>query len=430
MITGADRALRYSTLGERVDAHEPVITRLMTDALARPNLLSLAAGFTDNEALPGELVAASVQRLARATPTNAHLQYGMNQGRLELRQQIVHLLRAYPGEEALDLDPGQVLIANGSQQALYLSAQLLCDPGDIVLVEAPTYFVFLELLRGLGLRPYSLPLTPARRIDFDALQAQFDAWAESGDLARLKLLYYMGVYANPSARCWPEEDKRQLGTFLRKQAVAVPVIEDMAYRELYFESPWPARSILSLPEWEGLPALYAGTFTKPFATGLKVGFVAAHERDWIRNLARIKGHHDFGTAHFNQAVIEDVIREGLYEAHLSRVRAHYEAKMRCLDEALRAEGLPALGWRWEVPTGGLLLWLEAPADFDTATDSAFCRACLDHDVLYVPGELCFAESRPRHAVRLSFGVLGEADLREAVRRFAAAARECAVSLPT
>lgn len=413
---------RLSQLGRRVAAHEPVITRLMTDALARPNLLSLAAGFTDNAVLPGDLVAESVQRLEKRQPVNAHLQYGMNQGRPELRAQVCRMLASYPGEADLGITPEQILISNGSQQTLYMSAQLFCDPGDIVLVEAPSYFVFLELLTGLGLRPRSLPTTADGRIDFDRLRSLFEVWETTGELRHVKMLYYMGVYANPSSRCWLEEDKRELGRFVRSLPTALPVIEDMAYRELFFRTPWPARSILSLPEWEGLPTLYTGTFTKPFATGLKVGF-AVSRGDWIANLARIKGHQDFGTSHFTQAVIEDVVREGLYDAHLATVRPHYAEKMQALDEALREAGLRELGWHWQTPQGGLLMWAEAPKGFDTSLDSPFCQACLDHNVIYVPGDLCFAEGSPRNAVRLSFGVLDLPDLREAAHRFTSAARE-------
>jgi 2-aminoadipate transaminase len=84
-----------------------------------------------------------------------------------------------------------------------------------------------------------------------------------------------------------------------------------------------------------------------------------------------------------------------------------------------------LGWRWTVPAGGLYLWLTAPAALDTGLDSAFCRACVQAGVLYVPGELCFGDTAPKNFVRLSFGVLGVADLAEAGRRFAAVAQRFA-----
>jgi 2-aminoadipate transaminase len=145
----------------------------------------------------------------------------------------------------------------------------------------------------------------------------------------------------------------------------------------------------------------------------------------MEKMLHVKGHHDFGTANYNQALIEEVIGQGGLDAQLARVRPLYAAKMRTLHTALVAEGLPALGWRWTVPAGGLYLWLTAPAALDTGLDSAFCRACVQTGVLYVPGELCFGDAAPKNFVRLSFGVLGAADLAEAGRRFAAVAQRFA-----
>jgi 2-aminoadipate transaminase len=96
--------------------------------------------------------------------------------------------------------------------------------------------------------------------------------------------------------------------------------------------------------------------------------------------------------------------------------------MRWLQGVLEAEGLPALGWHWTEPTGGLYLWLEAPAGLDTSMDSAFCHACIRQGVLYVPGDLCFGDAAPKNFVRLSFGVLGEDNLVEAGRRFVTVAK--------
>jgi len=96
--------------------------------------------------------------------------------------------------------------------------------------------------------------------------------------------------------------------------------------------------------------------------------------------------------------------------------------MRALHGALESAGLGASGWRWAVPGGGIYLWLEAPGDLDTGLESAFCRACVEAGVLYVPGALCFGDNVPKNFVRLSFGVLGEAGLQEAGRRFASVAQ--------
>ncbi|KAF0095129.1 MAG: GntR family transcriptional regulator [Puniceicoccaceae bacterium 5H] len=414
-------SLPYGSLGLRQRHAEPVITSLMTAALERPNLLSLAAGFTDNAVLPVEATAEAAHDLAKAGQVET-LQYGLNRGRFGLRQAVVDLLRTFPGEAQLDLEASQVLVTNGSQQALYLTVQLLCDPGDIVLVQAPSYFVFLELLRGLGVRALSVPTWPDGRIDLGALEGLLQELRESRELPRVKLLYLMGVFANPSARCIEEADKIGLAELIGRLGQPLPVIEDMAYRELYFGEPYPARSMLSLPEWRDLPLLYSCSFSKSFASGMKTGYVVSRHAEWLEGMARIKGHQDFGTANYAQALLERLWQRGDYQAQLERVRPHYQHKMRVLTEALEAEGLRELGWQWEAPEGGLLMWLEGPTGFNTAIDSPFYQACLERDVLYVPGDLCFAEGAPHHAVRLSFGTLSEDNLREAAARFVAAAR--------
>ena len=423
MIETAIQTPKFSFLGERNLAGETIITRMMAEALARPELLSLAAGFTDNAVLPVDLIESALLRINRRNPARGHLQYGKNDGLDQLREATIELLQSYPGEEHLPLVKDEVLIANGSQQALYISVQLFCEPGDIVLVEDPSYFVFLELLRGLGVEAVAMPAREDGRTDLDALANLLESMENDGRFDRVKLLYYMGVYANPTSRCWLEEDKRSLAGIMKSLPRAIPVIEDMAYRELWFTKPWSARSALSLPEWEDYPLLYTGTFTKPFATGLKTGFVASRWADWLTGISRVKGHQDFGSAHLNQAIIAEVMESGAYSQFLGEIRPHYERKMDTLYGVLQREGLEDLGWRFERPEGGLLLWAEGPEGFDTSLESRFHRAALNEDVIYVPGNLCYAAEKPANSVRLSFGALSEPLLDEAATRFVRAVRQ-------
>jgi 2-aminoadipate transaminase len=209
---------------------------------------------------------------------------------------------------------------------------------------------------------------------------------------------------------------------LSERGLIVPVLEDAAYRELYFRQPYAARSVLSLPAWRAFPKYYLSTLTKSFATGLKVGYGFCSDPSWLKKMLQVKGHHDFGTANFNQAIFELVLSNGGFEAQLARIRPAYESKMNRLHDILVTEGLPALGWRWTEPTGGLYLWLEAPRSLETTMGSAFCQACIREGVLYVPGDLCFGDDARRNFVRLSFGVLAGTELVEAGRRFVTVAR--------
>lgn len=421
----------YRETGLRAHRAEPVITRLMTEALAKPDLLSLAAGFTDNALLPKDLIHEAVAAIGDAESANGYLQYGMNQGRPGLREGVLKMLSRYPGEHLEGLSGSNVLICNGSQQALYISIQLFCQPGDIVLVEQPSYFVFLELLKGLGVGVRGIPLRDDGGNDWKALEHQLQSAARTGELERIRMMYLMGAYANPSTRCLCRQDRLELAGLLHRLPRPLPLIEDMAYRELHFGAIPADASCIGQPEFEGLPVLYCGTFTKPFATGFKIGFAVSRETDWIRDMATVKGHQDFGSPHLPQAILDWVIANNRYEDHLNAIKIHYERKMKRLVGALEEGGIRELGWDWAEPFGGLLLWVKGPEFLDTRIGSGFHKACMESGVLYVPGDLCFPSgSRNSHCVRLSFGAIAESKIAEATRRFCEAARDSCLALPT
>jgi len=416
-------SIAYSALGHR--SQPPTIARLMTLMLENPNLLSIAAGFTDNQTLPVPAVQAAIERLGQRAGEPEYLQYGTNSGRPKLRAVLADRLLAMETPPDADTVRKNFFITNGSQQALYLAMQVLCDPGDIVLVDRPSYFVYLEMLVGLGVQARSMPVDATGRIDAAGLAALLETLRTRGELRRVKAVYFVSYFSNPSARSLDESEKNDIADALTNAGVIVPVVEDAAYRELYYTEPHTARSVLSLPAWAAFPKLYLSTLTKPFASGLKIGYGTASDSALLAKMLHVKGHHDFGTANYNQAIFEEVLANGGLDAQLAVIRPGYQKKMHALHGALTAAGLPALGWKWAVPGGGLYLWLEAPADLDTGMDSAFCHACVAAGVLYVPGDLCFGDDAPKNFIRLSFGVLGESDLIEAGRRFAGVAKRFA-----
>lgn len=414
-----DHPMQFSQLGARL--RRPMVTALMSAALDNPGMLSLAAGFTDTATLPQRAIGRAVDALAARGGLPEHLQYGSNAGRVRLRELLAARIAAQDGLPPDGLPVARTIVANGSQQLLHAAAQVLCDPGDIVLVEQPTYFVFLEILASLGVRAVGLPAHPDGILDLPALRERLHDLRRGGEIPRLKALYLQGYFANPSGRSRTEQEKNGLAALLAEAGLYIPVIEDAPYRELWFEQPWPARSTLALEAWSRFPRLYLGTLTKPFASGLKVGFGHTTETAWFDRLCWWKGHADFGTANFNQAILEQVIASGEFDAHLARVRPGYAAKLQRLHSSLEQAGLRELGWRWEPPVGGLTMWLRGPVGLDTDGDGPLWHAALAEGVLYVPGGLCLAEPEPAGCVRLSFGVLDHEALAEAARRFVRAA---------
>ncbi len=394
---------KYSRLGENLEP--PIISDLMAQAIKNPDILSIAAGFTDNAILPNRLLSDQIQALLQNNKSNDVLQYGTTKGREKLRTLILEHLQSFPDENR-SLPISQVLISNGSQQSLYLAMQVLCNPGDIILVEDPSYFVFLEMLRGLNIQAIGLPSDHSGKTDIEKSRALLGDLKKQGKKDRIRGLYLVSYYSNPSSRSLPLHEKEAFLSLLEEFQLEIPIIEDAAYRDLYYENPHEAPSILNIAHPEKHPVLYTSTFTKPLATGLKVGYAISNSEEWIQKMTYAKGHHDFGSAHFNQALIEQILAKNLYLGLLKKQQIHYLEKSRIMSNAMEASGIRELGWTWQEPRGGLLIWLIDPQErVDTDMGSEFCNACLKAGVLYVPGSLCFANKTPKNAMRLSFGTL-------------------------
>jgi len=408
--------IRMSVAAAR--SRESVVADLMARALARPGILSLAAGFTDNSVLPVEIVGQAVRNL----PNAGVLQYGSNQGRPALRKAIAERLAMLDGGRC-GVDADGVVMTNGSQQSLYLLAQVLCDPGDIVLVEAPTYFVVFDVLGGLGVEALSLPSDGRGQVDPDGVRELLAGLAREGRLDRVKMAYFITYYSNPSGISMDGGVKCALGKAFSELAPWVVAVEDTAYRELYFDAPHPADSVFALPEWEGLPRVVTGSFSKCFSPGIRLGYFATNVPKIVGKSLNIKAQQDFGSANLSQWIAGYALTTGAFDPFVAGLRTHYAAKARALSEALEEGGLRKLGWNWDDPAGGLLLWLRGPEGLDTGASGDFCRECLNEEVLYVPGDICYADRRsaPRSNVRLSFGTLSVGDLREGAGRFRNAA---------
>jgi len=412
--------LKYSSLGQR--QKESNIARLMATAIERRDLLSLAAGFTDTDTLPLEELTELALALGDAGDKRV-FQYGTNQGDEALRSLIANRVADQDHRESFDA--GDCFVTNGSQQALYLAAQTLCDPGDIVLVEQPSYFVFLEMLQGLGIRAVGMPMREDGEVDVPAVGALLDRFEASGEIDLVKAVYLVSFFANPTGHSISEGCKKEVLELLSRRGPGIALLEDAAYRELYFDEAFAAPGALALSKsFPKVPMLYSSTLTKPLAAGLKVGYGLCNDSDWLARMLAVKGQQDFGTAHYNQSLLKRALATDLLDRHLGALRQSYHAKMQALDRALESE-MSGLGWKWRRPGGGLYIWMEAPIGVDTGFESAFHALALDAGVMYVPGSLCFASEEPRNFARLSFGVLSLEEVERAGKRFAEAARRLA-----
>jgi 2-aminoadipate transaminase len=418
------------------------ISYFMQQAVENPRLISLAAGLVDAASLPAGPVQDAIDNLL-ATPERARaaLQYGTTQGYLPLREKLVeHVARmdgVTPGDLSLTAD--DVVITTGSQQLLYLLAELLLDPGDIVLTEAPSYFVYQGTLESFGVRTPSVPMDE-HGLRLDALEQILDRLEYDCQLERVKMIYTCDYFQNPSGLTLSRERRGPLvelaRRYSRKQRILI--LEDAAYRELRYEG----EDLPSVKRFDpdNRHVIQAMTFSKPCAPGLKTGY-GVLPRDLVAPLLRLKGNHDFGSNNFTQHLLDRLLETGAYARHAGELRNVYRRKRDVLLQALAAEFGPRgeddhLGgtgkMHWTHPAGGLYVWLSFPRSVDTGPDGPLMAAALREGVLYVPGQFCYvAEERkpvPTWEVRLSFGVVSEEQLVEGVRRLGRAAAACGATV--
>jgi len=417
--------IRFSQLSHRTG--DPPISYFMQQAVENPNLISLAAGLVDMETLPTEeMRQALLSVLAQPESAQSALQYGTTPGLAALRQALLeHFCRLEQQRpQDLRLTADDVVITTGSQQLLYLVSEAVLDPGDLVVTAAPSYFVYHGVLQARGARVLAVR-GDENGLDTMALE-QLLARLPAEDLRRLKLIYVVSYFENPTGATLTLERRRHLLELVRSYSREhrILILEDAAYRELRYEGD-DLPSIKSLDRDNQFVVL-AMTFSKPWAPGVKTGY-GFLPRDLVQPILRIKGNHDFGSANLVQHALLHSLRSGAYSRHVQQLVQHYRRKR---DELLRAlaEFVPdSWGIRWWHPKGGLYVWLVCPKDLNTGPGGPLLRRAIDEGVLYVPGEFCYPpgiSSVPHHEMRLSFGLARLDELREGVRRLARALAAC------
>jgi 2-aminoadipate transaminase len=388
--------------------------------LDHPDMVSLAAGFTDNSTLPVQETLELLEEIFSSKKSGqAALQYGSTAGDPCLRRLTAHDLQAMDNTANQKVyQHERVLITHGSQQLLYLVTECLCNPGDIVLLEDPTYFVYLGILQSHGVQCRGVPME-TDGLDLASLQRTLDTLTRSGEIRKVKLLYLVSYFQNPSGittSCHKKATALELLRFYEKKAGhPLYLLEDAAYRELRFKGD-DEPSALAVREYADR-VIYAGTYTKPFATGARVGFGLLPE-PISSAVRRVKGNHDFGTSNLLQQLLAHAVESGIYERHLALLQQRYAEKAAVMVQAIR-QHFPS-DVLWEEPRGGLYVWAKLPARYKTGVHSKIFQAALKKDVLYVPGELCYGldPTRPKsdHEMRLSFGGATEQEIATGIER--------------
>ncbi len=362
----------------------------------RPEVISFAGGLPAPELFPTELLAKLARELLVSSEGRQALQYSETEGLAALRQRILARAPFAPGSFTLD----GALITQGSQQGLDLAAKLFLDPGDEILVETPAYLGALQTFRFMEAKVTFLPCDK-EGVDPEALRAAL--------ARRPKLAYLTPTFQNPSGLCYSA--RRRLEVAAAFKGSSTVLLEDDAYRELWFDEPPPP------PISTGVdPArrVYLGSFSKIAAPGLRVGFLLGHPA-LVRRFVLAKQAADLQTNTLGQHLLLRLLAESTFEDHVARLREVYRGRRDALDQALTKH----LGDRltWQRPGGGMFLWCRL---IDGRDSAQLLERALEQGLAFVPGGEFHTEGEGRDTLRLNFSHAPEPKLEEGVARLARA----------
>jgi 2-aminoadipate transaminase len=400
---------RYALRAKQVKSSQ---IRELLKFTQNPEIISFAGGLPAPDVFPAERFEQACDRVLE-TQARLALQYGATEGYEPLREMIARHTARY----GVKAKPENVLITSGSQQALDLIGKLLINPGDRVLVEAPTYLGALQAFNVYGAEYVAVPS------DHDGLRTEL---LEKSLRLGPKFMYVLPNFQNPGGTTLAEGRRHEL--VLMADRYGIPIIEDDPYGQLRYEGEHlPPLIVLdreNLRRDDGYSignVIYLSTFSKTLAPGLRLGWIVAPP-EVISKLVQLKQGADLHTSTFVQMVAYEVARDNFLDEHIKLIRRVYgerrEVMLRALEENFPREVT------WTRPQGGLFLWVTLPEGMDC---HQLFEAALKENVAFVPGDSFYpsnghADEARRH-FRLNFSNASPEQIREGIRRLGVAIKK-------
>jgi 2-aminoadipate transaminase len=376
--------------------------QVLADAFALagdPGIVSLAAGFPAPDLYPTEDLARIAAEVFEEVGGDA-ISYLPAEGLYALREQLALRGRRFGFAEEAD----EIVVTSGARQAIDLTVRTVLEPGDVAVVESPTFVGLLSSLRASGARVIGVP------VDEDGLE--LDALERLLAKHEVKLVALQTASQNPTGRDLSEERRQRLAALARERNFFV--LEDRVYADSRLDGSEPPASVRELAPGH---VIYANSLSKVVGGGLRLGWVAA--RGAVRDrIALLKRETDFHTPTLLQHMGARFLASGLYDEHVARTAPFYRERRDALVEALERH-LPG-EYGLDVPRGGHHLWVTLIRPMD---ERALYSEGARHGVTFTPGGAITAERRSQTALRLSFSLVEPAQLDEGVKRLARAMRE-------
>jgi 2-aminoadipate transaminase len=376
-------------LAARAERMNPSVIREILKVTEKPGIISFAGGLPSPQTFPVQAFAEACTKVLRDDGPAA-LQYAASEGYGPLREWVAQSL-------PWNVDPTQVLITTGSQQALDLVAKILIDKGSRVLVETPTYLGALQAFTPMEPEFVSIA-SDAEGIDVDDLRAK---------AAGARFLYILPNFQNPTGNSISEVRRAALSSAATQ--LGLPILEDNPYGDLWFDQPPPAPLTARNPEG----CIYMGSFSKTLAPGLRLGFLVAPKQLYPK-LLQAKQAADLHTPSFNQRMVAEVLKDGFLDRHVPTIRALYKAQRDAMLTALE-NNLAGTGVQWNLPGGGMFLWVKLPAGMDAV---ALLPKAVERNVAYVPGAAFYSGAAQKNTLRLAFVTASVEQINEGVAALA------------
>ncbi len=369
----------------------------------RSGVINFSQGAPAESFLPVSLIQEAISAVLERDGAAA-IAYEDPAGYLPLRESISELVAGL----GIEVDAGGVLITGGCQQALDLAIQALLNPGDVLITSNPTYAGMLDIAEARGVTPVGVPVDE-HGMRTEALEALIIEH-------RPRLLYVAPTYHNPTGTVMPLHRRQHLLGLAARHWL--PVLEDGVYEELGY-SGTPPRPLKAL-DGEGL-VLYASSFSKVLLPGMRIGYLLVGGRLYQR-LARVKRAADICTPALNQRAIHFALMNGGLIEHLAQVRIACQVRREAMLDAI-ARYLPDA--RYNLPPGGLFLWVELPPDGPTTTE-LYVHA-VQRGVAFALGALFYTDGQGKHHLRLNVAAHDPDTIVEGMQRLGKAWDELATT---
>jgi 2-aminoadipate transaminase len=374
--------------------------RDLLSVTARPDIISLAGGLPYTRISPMNKIIEATRKVMH-NEGGAALQYGPSEGHEGLKEYIVEMMK----EERIYAEPEDILITDGAQQGLDLVSKIFLNPGDKIVVEAPSYTGGLNAFVSYQAQMVSIPVdNDGLRIDLLAKQLE-EIKNTSGTASLPKFIYVIPNFHNPAGVTLSEERRLKLLAIAKKYGVLI--LEDNPYGRLRFEG----ESIKSLRAMDD-SVIYLSTFSKIFAPGVRLGWVTA-PRPILEKLIFGKQPADLCSSSFTQRVVEEYLRSNSWHEHLEVLikiyRERRDVMLEALDEFFPEEA------HWTKPQGGFFVWATLPEYIDT---TEMLAEAISEKVAYVPGRAFFADGSGANCMRLAFCYPKKEAIYEGIKRLA------------